>query len=100
MDALERLEAAGVPVLTSLAEVPQRRLWEVLHGIPPEPQSIPILPHAEGVVTTVLTRWLCGQGTRSPTWASLYHHLTRLDLKELSQHIEDHLTDGECVNIF
>ena len=88
--ALDRLEAAGVPVLTSLAEVPTRLLDEIGMTVPDswgshDPDTI--------AMRNVLPNRL--HTLHPPNWSSLCGVLKRLDLEELSQHIEDCLSDRE-----
>ena len=76
--ALSRLEAAGIPVLTSLEKVDEK------------------LAAAIGVQNTskVLKKWASGEflSTRPPTWRTLYEVMRELDLEELSQEIEEYLS--------
>ena len=91
MDALDRLEAAGVPVLTSLAEVPKQRLLDEI--------GITMPPWADRS-NRILAWWLHAPNCpQPPNWSSLCGVLKRLDLEELSQHIEDHLSDCEHCNV-
>ena len=73
--ALSRLEAAGIPVLTSLEKVDEK------------------LAAAIGAQNTskVLKKWASGEflSTRPPTW---YEVMRELDLEELSQEIEEYLS--------
>ena len=80
--ALVRLEAAGVPVLTSLAEVPTQRLLDEIGITQPDPWAN--FNHTD----SILYYW---QHTRNcpqpPNWSSLYSVLKRLDLEDLNQQI-------------
>ena len=76
--ALSRLEAAGIPVLTSLEKVDEK------------------LAAAIGAQNTskVLKKWASGEflSTRPPIWRTLYEVMRELDLEELSQEIEEYLS--------
>ena len=74
--SLSRLEAAGIPVVTSLAEK-QKRLVAAI-GVT-----------CDGSVEDVTRKWL---EKKKPTWRLLYDMLKKLDLEELSEQIEDYLS--------
>ena len=80
MGALSRLEAAGIPVLTSLEKVDEEKLSAVI-GVHPSDFD-------------VLEEWASGEitGTRPPIWRTLYEVLRELDLEELIQEIEEYLS--------
>ena len=97
ISALHKLEAAGIPVLSSLAplykelasalEIPQAEI---------EKQRLPqwmfksyqykLLTKQQLLdLDVVMELWLSGKGPLLPTWRSLYETLRHLGLKELSQ---------------
>ena len=84
-DALSRLEAAGIPVLTSVweedKELQVAMATDIGHQL--EDPSCELL---EMIVYRKLSR------TRPPTWRSLHEVLRKLDLEELSQEIEEYLS--------
>ena len=101
ISALHKLEAAGIPVLSSLAplykelasalEIPQAEIekqrlpqWMYRYKILTEQQLIDL--------DAVIELWLSGKGPLLPTWRSLYEILRQLSLKELSQQIAEHLS--------
>lgn len=74
--ALSRLEAARIPVLSSLAKIDGEQLEKTI-GL-----SI-------GDYDDTLDRWI--ESCNPPTWKSLYDVLKELDLEELSEQIEEYL---------
>lgn len=83
MGALCRLENAGIQVLTSLAEGDN---YEKIG------RAVKIRNFSNRV-EVVIDQWLLEKSpVLPPTWRSLYQVLRELNLKELSQQIEEFLT--------
>ena len=76
--SLDRLEAAGLKVVTSLLSVPHL-LKEAL--------GLPSIWH-HGVP---LYAWAAGKSRRPPTWRSLFELMRELGFEELSQQAEEYL---------
>ena len=79
--ALSKLEAAGIPVLTSLENVGKEL-------------AAAIGSHYTSDCNVLLEEWASEEisSTRPPTWRSLYEVMRELDLEELSQEIEEYLS--------
>ena len=80
--ALSRLEAAGIPVLTSLKKVDKKNLAAAFRV----QNTGDVLENWASAGNILSTRDRC------PTWRTLYEVLSELDLEELSQEIEDYLS--------
>ena len=77
-----RLEAAGIPVMTSLEKVGKKVAAAI--GVHYNPYfNVNILEEWASMEMT---------STRPPTWRTLYEVLRELDLEELSQEIEEYLS--------
>ena len=87
--ALSRLEAAGIPVLTSLKGMGVKKIADSI-GV-----------DCPSYWCNILDEWASGKisGNRPPTWRSLYGVMREHDLKKLSQEIEEYLS-CEWVNIY
>ena len=77
--ALSRLEAAGIPVITSLQNV--------------DGKMANAIGAAHLSSLDAMLEWWVSGGTSPvpPTWRSLYGVLRELDLEELAQEIQDYL---------
>ena len=96
ISTLHKLEAAGIPVLSSLAPLHEelasalkinktlvkREYFRLVHMSPTQQQIN---------LDVVLDWWLSGKSFLIPSWRSLYATLRRLGLKELSQQIAEYL---------
>ena len=94
MNSLSRLEGgAGIKIVTSLAEIPAQ-LAAVL--------GVRLMAGEEQEVEIVIGKWESGQSQHPITWRSLLDILKELDLKDLSQEIEDYMhgEQGMCVPTF
>ena len=78
--ALGRLEAAGIPVLTSLEKLVKERLHDMIIT-----SDCNILEECACGIISNMTR------TRPATWRSLYVVLRELDSEGLTQEIEEYL---------
>ena len=85
--ALQQLEAAEIPVVTSLAKVREQLAAAI--GAQYDGEEF----------TEILSRWVCGKTTCPPTWRSLYDVLRELDHEELVEQIE-HFLGSELYIIF
>ena len=112
ISALHKLEAAGIPVLSSLAP-----LYKELASALKIPQAeidkkkwMPFLFSLSGYryhekiqntemieLDIVIELWLSDKSPLLPTWRSLYETLRQLGLKELSQQIAEYLI-GKCMS--
>lgn len=93
LSALCKLEAAGVPVMSSLAHFPREMaskagISETLTrdshacGYPMWDETAAML---QGYLNSALRLWLSGKSTMPPTWRSLYEVMRRMNFVELSQ---------------
>ena len=82
MNALDRLEATGIKIVTSLYGL-HTKLVDIL-GV-----------DKSWSVSYVINKWMSGRSHRPSTWRTLLDILKKLDLVELSQQIEDYLSGGE-----
>lgn len=98
ISAVERLEAAGVPVITSINKRLNRtRIMQMLNL---EMQQFP--DHVWERLCTWQTLFAVGDNPRHRTWGSLFQVLRELDLKELGEEIEVYLTNdnnSECYQL-
>lgn len=83
MTALFRLEDAGIPVVTSLAEAHE----QVALALQTNP--VPSVKNVAKAVETLTLNWFLN---KAPTWRSLYDLLMKVGLMDLSQQIEDYLS--------
>ena len=94
ISALHKLEAAGIPVFSSLAPL-HKELASALE-IPQAEIAKQKLPSRAFNNTTqqkldiVMELWLSGESPLLPTWRSLYETLRLLGLKELRQQITEY----------
>ena len=86
MNALDRLEATGIKIVTSLFDL-HTKLVDILDV------------DKSWSVSRALREWVSGRSRNAPTWRTLHDILRKLDLVELSQQIEDYLS-GECVLVY
>ena len=105
ISALHKLEAAGIPVLSSLAPL-YKELASALEISQAEIEKIRssswMFSHYRYMQSStqqqvidldiVIELWLSGKTPLLTTWRSLYETLKQLALKELSQHIADYLS--------
>ena len=84
--ALSRLEAAGIPVVTSLAKVPEKLA-----------ETIGVLRNS--ATDNIVQQWISGKSSRPPTWRSLYDVLMELDLEEIGQEIKEYLASELLFNL-
>lgn len=80
--ALHRLEATGIPVMTSIAGV--QKPLAVAIGVQYNSYQSPD-------IDKILEQWVSGNTSQPPTWRSLYDVLRKLDLEELSEQIDEYL---------
>lgn len=95
MSSLCRLEAAGIPVVTSLA----KNITQFIeaYGITLDERCMEVvdLESAEGV-EVVLHQWGLMERPHPLSWSMLFEVLRKLYLEDLSLQIEDYLT-SECI---
>ena len=92
ISALYKLEAAGIPVLSSLAPL-YKELASALE-IPEaemEKQTSPPRHMTWQLLDIVMELWVSGKSPLLPTWRSLYEILRQLGLKVLSKQIAEYL---------
>lgn len=87
--AFSKLEAAGIPVVTTLEKV-YGQLKETAMVLPGF--FIPWYLTPEESFETVIEQWIAGKSILPPTWRSLYNVLRKLNLGELSDQIEEYLS--------
>ena len=106
ISALHKLEAAGIPVLSSLAplykelasalEIPQAEierqksspyLFNLYRGCRYQALTQEVID-----LDIVMELWLSGKSRLLPTWMSLYETLRQFGLTELSQQIAEYLS--------
>ena len=92
--SLDRLEAAGLKVVTSLLSVPHL-LIEALGICRPVEGEVPlyVCRPVEGEVPLYV--WAAGKSQRPPTWRSLFELMRELGFEELSQQAEEYLA-SQC----
>ena len=100
MIALGKLQAADIPVVTALTEKFKQRRCPV-SGVLKEDCYASLLAksHSDQRWEIWLKEWLKSEPadhSLPPTWRSLFEVLRQLDLEELSQDIESHLTSELC----
>ena len=94
--ALCKLENAGIPVLTTLARIPQElQVAAQLHAEVHDKLKESHTSELE-YVKAVMTHWTAGDSARAPTWKSLLGLLRELHQEALSGRIKDYL-HGEAV---
>ena len=86
MEALSRLEASGIPVLSSLtSEI--KSFQQFLGFSEPTIYNSPL----------VFNRWLRGLSNVPPTWKNLLRVIRDLNLDNLAQQIESDLSVGTVI---
>ena len=98
ISALHKLEAAGIPVLSSLAPLYKElaSALEISQADIAKKRSplwlLKSLTHEMIDLNIVMKLWLSGKSPLLPTWSSLYETLKQLGLKELSRQIVAYLS--------
>ena len=98
LSALSRLEGKGLQVLSALDEI-HTQLAAIVEVTPDQYLEMTLKRLTDKKWSTfglraedVLSKWIEGQGKYPPTWRALLEVLKELNLRELSQRIENYLT--------
>ena len=83
--ALSKLEAAGIPVLTTLTKITEKLRETILED------EVELKGSQMEYVKTILMFWTSGKSLRAPTWRSLLDVLQELHEVVLSERIMDYL---------